>query len=371
MTFLVALWIAATWLTGSGGAFAQTAKPAASDSVLRAQLLKRKLIIGTIHAPPFVIRSADSTSWSGLSIDLWREIASDLGIAYEFRGATLTGLSDGLAEGELDAVVAAMTINPEREKRFDFTHPFFRSGIGITVSSKPRTDVWKLMSGIFSWQLALILLGVFAALFIIGVALYFLERSRSPERFAGGTGKGLLEGVWLSAIMFIGSSDGYPQSPVGRVIAILWTTSSTVLISALTATIAATLTSAQLTSQIQDLNDLRRVRVGTVAGSSSEAFLKSQQIAYTAFPKTILALQQIADEKLDAVVADAPIMRYLVLNDLPNGNLMVLPKILKYESYGFGLRAGSPLREELNRVLLEKLREPRWEEQFSFYSGGN
>lgn len=346
-----------------------------ADSAALAEQKAKTLVIGTIHAPPFVIRSVnpaageDSVSWSGLSIDLWRETALALGLRYRFVGKTLTELSDGLEKGELDVVVAAMTVNPEREKRFDFTHPFFRSGIGIATSSTSQTGVWQILSGLLTWNTLLLFAGLFALLCVIGTLLHFIERRHSPERFGKRGLGGLGEGLWWAASTLVGSSDGLPVSLYGRLLALVWISASTVLLSTLTATIAAALTSAQLQSRIESVDDLRRVRVGTVTGSSSEAFLTAQKVAHTSFPKTVLALQEVAEGRLDAVVADAPIMRYLVLNDFPNSSLTVLSKTLKYESYGFGLRPNSVLREDINRILLEKLREPRWEEQFSFYSG--
>ena len=86
-------------------------------------LPQRTLIVGTKEAPPFSIKTADG-QWSGLSIDLWRQIATELNLAFELRELTLKQLLDGVSNRSLDAAVAALTITPEREKIFDFTHTF-------------------------------------------------------------------------------------------------------------------------------------------------------------------------------------------------------------------------------------------------------
>ena len=79
------------------------------------------LIVGTKEAPPFSMKTSDG-QWTGLSIDLWRQIAAELNLQFEFRELSLNQLLEGVSDGSLDAVVAALTITSEREKKFDFTH---------------------------------------------------------------------------------------------------------------------------------------------------------------------------------------------------------------------------------------------------------
>jgi len=75
------------------------------------------LIVGTKGAPPFSMKTSDG-QWTGLSIDLWRQIAADLNFRFEFRELALKQLLDGVTDGSPDAAVAALTITPEREKNF-------------------------------------------------------------------------------------------------------------------------------------------------------------------------------------------------------------------------------------------------------------
>jgi len=55
----------------------------------------RPLVVGTRHVPPFAMRDADGT-WRGISIDLWRDVADQLQVRYEFREMTLPELLVGL-----------------------------------------------------------------------------------------------------------------------------------------------------------------------------------------------------------------------------------------------------------------------------------
>ena len=45
---------------------------------------KEKLLVGTIFAPPASMKSADG-KWEGLSIELWRRVAQEMGVQYELR----------------------------------------------------------------------------------------------------------------------------------------------------------------------------------------------------------------------------------------------------------------------------------------------
>ena len=69
---------------------------------------------GGERSAAFAIKQADNT-WSGLSIELWQDIATDLQLSYTWRELDLPGLLQGVADGSLDVAVAALTITPERE----------------------------------------------------------------------------------------------------------------------------------------------------------------------------------------------------------------------------------------------------------------
>ena len=92
---------------------------------------KKKYIVGIAPGPPFNIHDPDGT-WTGISVELWREIANELGIDFEFRETNLNGNFDGLAQGWLDVAIGPLTITERREEICDFTHSllFFNSGRG-------------------------------------------------------------------------------------------------------------------------------------------------------------------------------------------------------------------------------------------------
>ena len=82
---------------------------------------KQRLIVGLKEAPPFVMREPGG-DWAGVSVDLWRAVAEDLNLDYEFRAFELGDLRGAIEQGEVDVVVGALSISPEREAFVDFTH---------------------------------------------------------------------------------------------------------------------------------------------------------------------------------------------------------------------------------------------------------
>ena len=96
----------------------------------------RELVVGTKVTPPFAMKAEDGT-WHGISIDLWRRIADQLHLRYRFQETTLSGLTEGVADGALDASVAALTVTEPCHRLVDFTQPFYSTGLSRFASSQP------------------------------------------------------------------------------------------------------------------------------------------------------------------------------------------------------------------------------------------
>jgi len=73
------------------------------------------------------------------------------------------------------------------------------------------------------------------------------------------------------------------------------------------------------------------------------------------------ALEALAAEKVDAVVYDAPILRYLVNNEL-DLSLRVLSGDFQPAGYAIALPKGSELREPLNQGVLRMVAAPDWQD---------
>jgi len=336
------------------------------------ELRTRPLVVGTKQAPPFVIRGADG-AWSGLSIDLWRSVADELGVTYELEERELEGLFDGLRDGSLDVAVAALTMTAERERTMDFSHPFFSSGLGIAVAPEKGLNASELLRQFFSPALLKAVGALILVLLFTGALLWLFERKRNQEQFGGRAAHGIGAAFWWSAVTMttVGYGDKAPVTFGGRAVALLWMFVSVVTISGFTAAIASSLTVASFRSPVEGPEDLSRVRVGALEASATLDSLNDRDVGYRAFGSVEEALDALEAEEVDAVVHDAPILLYQVkLREASGGRLLkMLPETFEQESYGLGLPQDSQLREPLNRVLLEKLAGPAWHEARMRYLG--
>lgn len=330
--------------------------------------MDKPLIVGVKASPPFAMQRSDG-SWYGISIDLWRNIAADLGLTYELREFDLQGLLTGVQNRTLDLGVAALTITTEREKVMDFTHPFYTTGFGIAVPRSERGGLFSLIRSVLSWQLMQVVGGLLLVLLLVGVLTWLSERKKNPQQFGGGL-KGIWSGFWWAAVTMttVGYGDKAPQSVGGRIVALVWMFAGLIIISSFIAGITSALTLRHLASSISGTEDLSRAWVATVPGSTSESYLRQHHIALKLYPTALEGLQAVARGEVDAMVYDAPLLRYLVTTEL-QAKAEVLPITFDQQSYGIALQTGSQLRELINRALLAEIRTQAWQDILYRYLG--
>ncbi len=330
---------------------------------------QQPLKIATKEAAPFAIKRPGG-QWSGISIELWEQIARELGYSYEFTEMSLADMLHSMETGTADAAVAALTVTPEREVRFDFTHTFYTTGLSVAVPRGGTKSYWQVLRAFISPDFLKAVSALSLLLFITGALVWAVERRRNPQQFGGSMADGLGAGFWWSAVTMttVGYGDKAPVTFWGRLIALIWMFMAIIIISGFTAAIASALTVNRLQSRITGEDDLRRVRVATVEGSTSQVYLQHNNIGSHSFGDIQTALRAVARGNVDALVYDAPILRYLVKTSMSD-SLEVLPFTFSRQDYGIGLPAGSPLREPVNRVLLKVIREPAWEQLLQRYLG--
>ncbi len=90
-------------------------------------------VIGTDTTfAPFEFTNADG-ELVGIDMDLLRAIADDQGFEVEIRQLGFDAAVQALQANQVDAVMAGMSITDERKQAFDFSDPYFTSGIQLGV----------------------------------------------------------------------------------------------------------------------------------------------------------------------------------------------------------------------------------------------
>ena len=91
------------------------------------------LLVGTdTPYPPFEIGQPPEIS--GFDIELMDAIAEQLGLTAEYQDTSFDTIFRDVAAGQFDAVAAASTITPGRQKTVDFSDPYFAADQALVVA---------------------------------------------------------------------------------------------------------------------------------------------------------------------------------------------------------------------------------------------
>lgn len=328
------------------------------------------LLVGVKEAAPFAMKD-NGGQWTGISIYLWEQLANSLNYKYEFIEHDLEGLLNGVKEQQLDVGIAAITISKEREEAFDFSLPYFTTGLSI-VTQKQEHSYLDILQGFFSWRFFQVVAALVFLLFMVGGLLWLVERKQNKEQFGGTPWHGIGAGFWWSAVTMttVGYGDKAPVTFLGRTIGFVWMFSGIIIISGFTAAITSVLTIDRLTTKIQGPEDLDNVRVATVRGSSSADYLNNREINFLATDNVEKAIYALEEGKVDAIVYDAPILQYLIRQE-EKKKLELLPDVFMPFYYGIALPESSNKKEEINVKLLDIISKPEWKKVLFEYLGSS
>lgn len=322
------------------------------------------LKVGIKPLDPFVLRNGDG--YRGFSIDLWNEIARRNGWKTDYVwDDTLPELLNGVRTSTIDVGISGITITKDREQVVDFSYPMFSAGLQVMTSSRAGSKGWSdeladlLTAGIGPYVLVLI-----AALITAGHVVWLATRRRTGRGYVRGVAMGIFQAAGLGLVGDYGVAN--PERPVARVAAVVWTIMGISFVSLFTAALASQLTLSSIQSKITGVNDLAGVRVLTVAGTSSEEYLRDHSIAYTSVPRIEDAYARLDSGLADAIVYDAPVLQNRINVTHSSAEVLVGP-VFARENYGIALPNGSPLRKAIDTTLLDIIEDGTYDDLYSRY----
>lgn len=352
-------------LFGMGNAMAQSPAPATSTTMSPDQ----SLVVGVKVAPPFVIADGNN-HYRGLAIDLWQDIAKAHGWHYTYQRYDLDGLLNAVRTHQVDVGLGALTVTAQREREMDFSQPITSSGLGVAVHNQGGSG-WMAVVAALASPAFLKVIGILVLLLlIVGFLVWAAEHKDNPEQFGGSRSQGIFSGFWWAMVTMttVGYGDTAPRSVPGRILGLIWMLTALVVVSFFTASITSALTVGKLTSQISSADDLHNARIASVASSTSGDWLKRHHDQYTHAKSLEAALAMLDAGKVDAVVYDAPLLRWQIHNHYAD-SLRVLPFTLERQDYAIALPPASTLREPIDTGLLKHTNGSGWKTFLEGYLG--
>ena len=83
----------------------------------------------------------------GIDLDILKAIAQDQGFEYEVIPVGFSAACIALESGECDGVIAGMSITDERIQKYDFSEPYYDSGVGMAVLSGSDITTYDQLKG--------------------------------------------------------------------------------------------------------------------------------------------------------------------------------------------------------------------------------
>ncbi|ART79038.1 transporter substrate-binding domain-containing protein [Oceanisphaera avium] len=350
----------------SAQSYAQTQLQEPAQEIAKHQTTP--LTVGITEVPPFVMQ-ADDGSWEGISIDLWQDIANSLGVEFEYQPMKFSALLDAVENSQIDVAVGALTMTADRDTRFDFTHPFYQTGLSIAVPEVPKHDLLASFKAFVSWQFLSVVLGLAGLLLAAGFLLWLAEHRKNPEQFGGTAAQGIGASFWWAAVTMttVGYGDKAPTSFAGRLIGLVWMFAGMIVVASFTAAITASLTVNNLRTGIEGLSDLPGKTVATIADTASQRFLEEEHLRYQTYPDLTSAMASVVKGETDAIVYDRALLQYRNLHQ--EQPLSILSGVFAQQLYALALPEGSPLRAEISQQILRITEDNNWSNVRATYLG--
>ena len=313
---------------------------------------QRQLKVGYSGSVPFIYHSGRP---EGIIIDIWKDIAFELG--YDFEYIPYGSVKDGISavnENQIDLLIGPITINLERARQISFSQPFYNTELAI-LAPVVEVTIWDRLAPFFSINFLYAVFGLVFILTLVGFLVWLVERKGELEEFRDKPLQGIGIGVWLAIVTMttVGYGDYSPKTAAGKVILGAWMIISLIMATSFVAGIASTLTASNNNSKtITSLNEIdseKKVAVPSISRLSDNIRANGgKPIEVSDIDE---ALKYLNEGKIDAIVYDIIPLEY-IYNKLDKKEYVLTTNGLYKQNYGFVFPNNSDIRREINLQIL-------------------
>jgi ABC-type amino acid transport substrate-binding protein len=299
---------------------------------------------------PFVLSNTDPLT--GFSVDVWNEVARRLHVDFTWQLVAAGERLPAVERGEADVAAGLIVMTPEDERRVDFSHPYFDSGLQIMVRAEGESRFFAAFHAV-PWAAIGQLLGVAVVVVVLlANVLWLVERRANPD-FRKKYLTALGEGIW-EALLIIATGehgDRNAHDLIKRVAVVTVWLLGVILIAQLTATVTSSQTVARLQSEIRGPGDLPGKRIAATPGTIAGDYLERLGLPFTPMASPEDGVRMLTAGEVQAVVVNAAVAQYLVAR-LGDHGLQAVGTLFRMEKIGFAVKEGSPLRKRIDEALL-------------------
>jgi len=319
------------------------------------------LKVGISEVPPFLI--LDSSRVQGLCPGLWKRIADSLQVEFTYiRYPNYLELMLALERGEIDLTINPVSLTDHRLQTFRLTIPFYTSHLGIVQHPDYRIHLFSVLSNLINWRTLRMAILLCMVVFSFALLIWLSERRKNEVEFRRGH-KGISDGFWWAFVTMttVGYGDKVPKSKVGRILTILWMFYAIAMFLGFTAEISSELTISKLQNDIGSVDQLRRIRVGTLEQTGFSSFCRINNIHYIPFSDIEEGIEAVYDKNIEVFVMDLTTLEYLFSKNDYGAKLELSPTMMNEQYFCFAaLKKHSTLIDKINPVLLNITESAEW-----------
>ncbi len=313
-----------------------------------------EITVATHDLEPFVMTDGDIKS--GFTIELLEAVAKRENWTLNYLDVdNVAEQLQAVADRRVDAAATAISITADRTKDYDFSQPIYNAGLQIMVPTSRLKEsapgLRDFLDLVFSKTMAIWLAAGLVISVVPAHIIWFSERKHGHAMVPRTYFRGVFRAFGWSLGMLAGQPDDIPRHSLTRVLATLWAFVGIIFVAFYTATLTSNLTVAKFDAQIHSPADLLGKRVCTVANTAPAKYLTSIGVEARGLGTIADCYTSLKRGDLDAVVFDAPVLRFYVAHE-GAGIGEIVGTIFEAEDYGVAFPNGSQLRKRFNEALL-------------------